>query len=79
MGRVAPVAVAYAEPAPVRHDAAYHLDAGAVAIAGGISPRARCDRVTLTHTGASGPARFVVPSGTPLSPGDTVLVGERWF
>ena len=24
-------------------------------------------------------ARFVVPSGTPLSPGDTVLVGERWF
>lgn len=79
MGRVAPVAVAYAEPAPVRHDAAYHLDAGAVAIAGGISPRARRDRVTLTHTGASGPARFVVPSGPPLSPGDTVLVGERWF
>jgi polysaccharide export outer membrane protein len=24
-------------------------------------------------------ARFVVPSGTPLSPGDTVLVGERGF
>ena len=24
-------------------------------------------------------ARFVVPSGTPLSPGETVLVGERWF
>ena len=23
--------------------------------------------------------RFVVPLGTPLSPGDTVLVGERWF
>ncbi|MEH2518120.1 polysaccharide export outer membrane protein [Bradyrhizobium sp. AZCC 1610] len=168
----APMAVAYAEPAPVRHDAAYHLDAGdrlrvvvygqegltntyaidaggaitmpligavpargrttaglaaeisarlrrgfirepsvaveiesyrpffilgevaapgqypyvpnmtvesAVAIAGGFSPRARRDRVTLTHTDASGPARFVVPSGTPLSPGDTVLVGERWF
>ena len=168
----APMAVAYAEPAPVRHDAAYHLDAGdrlrvvvygqegltntyaidaggaitmpligavpargrttaglaaeisarlrrgfirdpsvaveiesyrpffilgevaapgqypyvpnmtvetAVAIAGGFSPRARRDRVTLTHTDASGPTRFVVPSGTPLSPGDTVLVGERWF
>jgi polysaccharide biosynthesis/export protein len=168
----APMAAAYAEPAPVRHDAAYHLDAGdrlrvvvygqegltntyaidaggaitmpligavpargrttaglaaeisaklrrgfirepsvaveiesyrpffilgevaapgqypyvpnmtvesAVAIAGGFSPRARRDRVTLTHTDASGPARFVVPSGTPLSPGDTVLVGERWF
>jgi polysaccharide export outer membrane protein len=169
---LAPMAVAYAEPAPVRHDAAYHLDAGdrlrvvvygqegltntyaidaggaitmpligavpargritaglaaeisarlrrgfirepsvaveiesyrpffilgevaapgqypyvpnmtvesAVAIAGGFSPRARRDRVTLTHTDVSGPARFVVPSGTPLSPGDTVLVGERWF
>jgi polysaccharide biosynthesis/export protein len=24
-------------------------------------------------------ARFVVPAGTALSPGDTVLVGERWF
>jgi polysaccharide export outer membrane protein len=51
----------------------------AVAIAGGFSPRARRDSVTLTHTDASGPARFVVPPGTPLGPGDTVLVGERWF
>jgi polysaccharide export outer membrane protein len=51
----------------------------AVAIAGGFSPRARRDRVTLTHTDASGPARFDVPPATPLSPGDTVLVGERWF
>jgi polysaccharide export outer membrane protein len=24
-------------------------------------------------------ARFVVPAGTPFSPGDTVLVGERGF
>jgi len=168
----APMAVAYAEPAPVRHDAPYHLDAGdklrvvvygqegltngyaidaggsitmpligsvpargrtpaalateiagrlrngfirepsvaveiesyrpffilgevaapgqypyvpnmtvesAVAIAGGFSPRARRDRVTLTHTVASGTGRFVVPPGTPIGPGDTVLVGERWF
>ncbi len=51
----------------------------AVAIAGGFSPRARRDRVTLTHTEASGSIRMVVPPGTPLSPGDTVLVGERWF
>jgi polysaccharide export outer membrane protein len=51
----------------------------AVAIAGGFSPRARRDRVTLTHTDESGTARFVVPSGTPVSPGDTVVVGERWF
>ncbi|CAN7561358.1 polysaccharide export protein [Bradyrhizobium sp. LjRoot220] len=168
----APTAVAYAEPAPVRYDAAYHLDAGdrlrvvvygqegltntyaidaggsitmpligavpargrtpaglaaeigarlrrgfirdpsvaveieayrpffilgevaapgqypyvpnmtvesAVAIAGGFSPRALRDRVTVTHTDASGTARYVVPPGTSISPGDTVLVGERWF
>ena len=51
----------------------------AVAIAGGFSPRARRDHVTLTHTDASGSSRYVVPLGTPLSPGDTVFVGERWF
>jgi polysaccharide export outer membrane protein len=51
----------------------------AVAIAGGFSPRARRDRVTVTHTDASGTGRYVVPPGTSLSPGDTVLVGERWF
>jgi polysaccharide export outer membrane protein len=51
----------------------------AVAIAGGFSPRARRDSVTLTHTDASGPMRTVVPLGTALGPGDTVLVGERWF
>jgi polysaccharide export outer membrane protein len=51
----------------------------AVAIAGGFSPRARRDSVTVTHTDASGTARFVVPAGSPISPGDTVLVSERWF
>ena len=51
----------------------------AVAIAGGFSPRARRDRVTVTHTDSSGSMRVVVPLGTALSPGDTVLVGERWF
>jgi polysaccharide export outer membrane protein len=51
----------------------------AVAIAGGFSPRAKRDAVTLTHTDAGGLVRVVVPLGTPLSPGDTVLVGERWF
>jgi polysaccharide export outer membrane protein len=51
----------------------------AVAIAGGFSPRAKRDRVTLTHTDGSGPMRVVVPLGTAVSPGDTVLVGERWF
>ena len=51
----------------------------AVAIAGGFSPRARRDVVTLTHTDGSGSMRVVVPLGTAISPGDTVLVGERWF
>ena len=51
----------------------------AVAIAGGFSPRARRDHVTVTHTDASGTGRYVVPPGTPISPGDTVVVGERWF
>jgi polysaccharide biosynthesis/export protein len=51
----------------------------AVAIAGGFSPRARRDLVTLTHTDGAGSSRIVVPLGTPLNPGDTVLVGERWF
>ncbi len=51
----------------------------AVAIAGGFSPRAKRDRVTLTHTDASGSSRYVVPLGTALRPGDTVFVGERWF
>jgi polysaccharide export outer membrane protein len=51
----------------------------AVAIAGGFSPRALRDRVTLTRNNSSGPSRAVVPLGTSLSPGDTVLVGERWF
>jgi polysaccharide export outer membrane protein len=47
----------------------------AVAIAGGFSPRAKRDSVTLTHNAS----RFIVPLGTQLGPGDTVLVGERWF
>ncbi len=51
----------------------------AVAIAGGFSPRAKRDVVTVTHTEAGGAMRAIVPLGTPLAPGDTVFVGERWF
>ena len=50
----------------------------AVAIAGGFSPRAKRDRVTLTTPTVQARCA-VVPLGTPISPGDTVLVGERWF
>jgi polysaccharide export outer membrane protein len=51
----------------------------AVAIAGGFSPRAKRDSVTLTHSDSAGSSRVVVPLGTAVSPGDTVLVNERWF
>ena len=51
----------------------------AIAIAGGFSPRAKRDMVTLTHTDAGATARDMVPLGTSLSPGDTIYVGERWF
>ena len=47
----------------------------AVAIAGGFSPRAKRDSVTLTRNAGRG----IVPLGTSISPGDTILVGERWF
>jgi len=51
----------------------------AVAIAGGFSPRARKDRVTITHADAAGTSRTIAPPGAPIGPGDTVLVDERWF
>jgi polysaccharide biosynthesis/export protein len=51
----------------------------AIAIAGGFSPRARRDYVTLTHTDDQGVSRVVVPLGTPIGPGDTLQIGERWF
>jgi polysaccharide export outer membrane protein len=51
----------------------------AVAIAGGYSPRARRDHVTITHTTAAGTMRVVVSPATPIKPGDTIVVDERWF
>ncbi len=50
----------------------------AVAIAGGFSPRARRDEVMLTHTTEQGVFRVAVPLGTPIDPGDTIQIGERW-
>ena len=52
----------------------------AVAIAGGFSPRARRDRVTgHPHRSIRRMTRTWCRSAPPSSPGDTVLVGERWF
>jgi polysaccharide export outer membrane protein len=51
----------------------------AVAIAGGFSPRARRDEAMLTHKTERGNVRAAVPLGTPIDPGDTIQIGERWF
>ena len=51
----------------------------AVAIAGGFTPRALRSSIKLTRMGEGGTAQAVVPPGTLLKPGDTVVVAERWF
>ena len=51
----------------------------AVAIAGGFSPRARRDSITVTRNEPTGALRVMVPPGTAVAPGDTIQVGERWF
>jgi polysaccharide export outer membrane protein len=51
----------------------------AVAIAGGFSPRAQRHGVELSRPAPGGMVRAQVPVTTLLKPGDTVIVGERWF
>ena len=51
----------------------------AVAIAGGFTPRAERGSIKLTRMGQTGTAQAIVPPGTLLKPGDTVVVTERWF
>ena len=51
----------------------------AVAIAGGFTPRAERKAIKLTRVGEAGAAQAVVPPGTFLKPGDTIVVTERWF
>lgn len=51
----------------------------AVAIAGGFTPRALRGSIKLTRMGEVGSVQAVVPPGTLLKPGDTVVVAERWF
>ena len=52
---------------------------GAVAIAGGFSPRANKRTAQLTRS--TGPQQFSseVPLNTPIKPGDTIVLKERWF
>jgi polysaccharide export outer membrane protein len=51
----------------------------AIAIAGGFTPRASKDKVTITRKVQGAPSRFVLPLRYPLRPGDTIEVSERWF
>jgi polysaccharide biosynthesis/export protein len=51
----------------------------AVAIAGGFTPRAKRNVVFITRTNQMGQTKIVASPNAPLSPGDTVTIGERWF
>src|SRR5258706_2552722 len=51
----------------------------AIAIAGGFTPRAAKDQVTISRKVHGAPSRFVLPLRHPLRPGDTIEVSERWF
>ena len=51
----------------------------AVAIAGGFTPRAQRKSVVLSRTVQGQPFRGTVPPTLPIQPGDTIVVGERWF
>ena len=51
----------------------------AIAIAGGFTPRASKDKVTITRKIQGVPTRIVLPLRYPLRPGDTIEVSERWF
>ena len=51
----------------------------AVAIAGGFTPRAQRGMVKLTRPAEAGTVQANVPPGTLLRPGDTIVIGERWF
>src|SRR5258708_15321693 len=50
----------------------------AIAIAGGFTPRAAKDKVTISRKVHGAPSRFVLPLRHPLRPGDTIEVSERW-
>jgi polysaccharide export outer membrane protein len=52
---------------------------GAVAIAGGFSPRASKRSAELTRSLPGQAFRSEVPLSTPIKPGDTIVIKERWF
>jgi polysaccharide export outer membrane protein len=51
----------------------------AVAIAGGFTPRALHGPVQISRTADGETRRSAAPLATPVRPGDTITVSERWF
>jgi polysaccharide export outer membrane protein len=51
----------------------------AISIAGGFTPRAYKDPVTVTRKLDGGPARRALPVHSRVRPGDVITVSERWF
>lgn len=51
----------------------------AVAIAGGFTPRALRTSAEITRQTAQGPVSAKVPVTYAVRPGDTIVIGERWF
>jgi polysaccharide export outer membrane protein len=51
----------------------------AVAIAGGFSPRAERQTVEISRPVRGELTRRSAPVATPVKPGDTIVVAERWF
>lgn len=51
----------------------------AIAIAGGFTPRAVRDKATVNRKTGGPPGRYVLPLRSPVLPGDSITVGERWF
>jgi polysaccharide biosynthesis/export protein len=51
----------------------------AIAIAGGFTPRASRDSVTISRRTSQSGTRGAVPINVPIKAGDTITVAERWF
>ncbi len=51
----------------------------AVAIAGGFTPRAARQHAEITRQSGDGIVTASVPITSPVRPGDTIVIKERWF
>lgn len=51
----------------------------AVARAGGYTYRAKKGQVLIKHAGAERSIRYTVTAASPVAPGDTIQIPERWF